>query len=121
MKTQDLYFELMKLASFNGFDGEKVVKSLKDNTNLWRGAIFGRFDGYAELIPLRDIQSGNYNADTLYITPVKHNADKLRELAETWNADEVDWIDADKACSLLGYSSPETRVDNKQLLRIWWD
>ena len=120
-KVQDLNLELIKLASFNEFDGVQVVKDLIEHKDLWRGAVMGRYGGYSELIPLRDIQKGCWNIDTLMITPVKGREDELEVLAGGWQADEIDWIGAERACDMLGSSSPELRADNKQILRIWWD
>ena len=61
-EVQKLQFELMKIATFNSFDGKEVVKDLEDNQDLWTGAIMKRND----LIPLRDIHDNYWNVDTLY-------------------------------------------------------
>lgn len=74
---QDLHFELMRRASFNDFDGESVVNTLKEHRDLWKGAIMDRDN----LIPLRDIPSNYWNVDTLYLTPVP-------EKKMNWN----DWL-----------------------------
>lgn len=115
MKAQELIFELMKIATFNEFDGEVVVKSLRENSDLWTGAIFGRFDGYSELITLRDLPD-YYNADTLYVLVPTGKEKAMKTLANTWSADEIDYEDSNTAGSKLGTSHP-----NASLLRVWWD
>lgn len=114
-ELQKIFFRLMELASFNSFDGEAVVKDLQKHEDWWRGAIFGRFDRYAGLIPLRDIQTGEYNADTLYMTAVENHKEELELLAKTWSADEVDWLQKEKAESMLGGG------EKLSVLRVWWD
>jgi hypothetical protein len=129
-KPQKLQFELMKLATFNEFDGEKVVKSLEENPDLWKGALMTRgsysrpnSEGYSDvtdLISLRDLPD-YWNVDTLFITPKAGKEDELKKLAKKWGADEVDWIGGERAANAIGSWSPETRANPKQILRIWWD
>ena len=129
-KPQELQFELMKLATFNEFDGEQVVKALKGNPELWTGALMTRgsyarpdSEGYSDvtdLISLRDLPD-YWNVDTLFITPKAGKLDELEALAKTWNADEVDWYGGEQACQMIGSYSPEGRANLKQILRIWWD
>ena len=111
-KVQSMMFELMKLASFNSFDGEQVVRDLIDNRDLWQGVVMDR-EG---LIKLRDIQSNDWNVDTLYITTTGVNDVKLEELAEDWSADEVEYLTPDEASHELGQWPAPSKV-----LRIWWD
>lgn len=120
-KIQELQLQLIELSSFNNFDGEAVSKDLKDNKELWRGAIMGRFGGYAVLLPLRDIENGCWNVDTLMITPVKGKEMELIQLAHTWGADEVDWIGGEDACKMFGSYSTEQQANPYQVLRLWWD
>jgi hypothetical protein len=112
-KVQELQFKLMCLASFNEFDGETVVQSLREHRDLWKGAIFTRLN-YSELIPLRDIDKGYWNCDTLYILTDTTHAIELKELAYTWGADEVDYMGED--VERLGGADKDTHV-----LRVWWD
>lgn len=114
-KVQELNFELMKLASFNEFDGEAVVKSLTEHSDLWSGAVMGRF-GYSELIQLRDIPNNSWNVDTLMILSSGEDDQKLEELAKTWGADEVDWLSVEQTEQQLGSYPAKHKV-----LRIWWD
>lgn len=121
-EVQKLNFELMKKASFNSFDGERVVKDLEEHQDLWVGAVMDR-PSYCfhktdepnsekiDLIKLRDISDGYWNIDTLYIVPQVGQEDQLEMLAKTWDADEVDWMDNPD----LGTSRPP------RVLRVWWD
>lgn len=126
-KIQELNLELIKNASFNDFDGEKVVKDLLANKELWRGVVMDR-GAYRALsngekglepvclIKLRDIEDGYWNVDTLYILPVAGKEKELEMLAKTWAADEVDYLGEAQSGSLLGGSMKPANI-----LRIWWD
>ena len=113
-RIQEIQFELMVLGSFNDFDGRLVSQSLRDHSYLWESFAFGRYE-YGDLIFLRDMKSGRFNGDTLYIIIVPGKENELLELAKTWGADEIDVIPKDKLFTLLGTNSP------MQLLRVWWD
>lgn len=123
--VQKVVFDLMKLSSFNSFDGESIVELLEGNEKLWEGAIWGRFDGFSELIPLRDINGGNYNADTLYILASKAGDAELELLvAKNFSADEIDYLSNKEASDKLGSWGGEGRdnPDGKsKVLRVWWD
>lgn len=99
---QALQFELMRKASFNGFDGNTVVDSLIVNADLWTGVVMDRADYYygqreeghdepVDLIKLRDIGAGYWNVDTVYLLPAEGKEDELLALVGSWGADEVDW------------------------------
>jgi hypothetical protein len=128
MTVQEIQFELIKKASFNGFDGPYVVKSLEQNPKLWRGVVLDRgtycFHGSSEnvlkidLIKLRDIQENTWNVDTLFILPEPGKESELEEIAREWGADEVDWIGGREAGQLLGASMLN---GPKQILRVWFD
>lgn len=121
---QNLQFALIEKASFNEFNGEQVVKDLRENDDLWHGVIMDRA-GYSgkyhdvepiDLIKLRDIGDEFWNVDTIYIYSNGKNDYKLELLAHKWNADEISWIEGDKASALLGAWPGEKRI-----LRCWWD
>ncbi len=83
MTPQQLQFELMKKASFNMFDGKRVVKDLQDHSGLWLGAVMDRESSEPEscdLIKLRDIGEGYWSVDTLFILPVPGKEDELVDL-----------------------------------------
>ncbi len=131
MTAQELQFELMKKATFNGFAGEHVVASLQENKDLWRGVVMDSadycFHGADEsdekirLIKLRDIHAGHWNVDTLYLLPSRGKERELESLARDWGADEVSWIGGRNACSMLGSYSREQEQNDKAILRVWWD
>ena len=88
-KTQKLVFELMKKATFNEFDGKKVVKDLIENRDLWRAVVMDR-EGYSpynesllviDLIKLRDLEADVYNVDTVFILPA--DGDEVMRKLET--------------------------------------
>lgn len=113
-KAQQHHLELMKLASFNEFDGERVVQSLMDNISLWKSAVMV-CDAYP-LIPLREIwQGNNYHVDTLYILADGDKMDKLELLVhKNFGADEVSWLDDKEARMMMGGG-------DGYVLRVWWD
>lgn len=112
-RPQEIVFEIMELASFNAFDGENIVRLLKENSNLWEAVFFGRH--YMSLIQLRDIPDGHWNADTLWILPEKGKEKELTELASGFLADNVEWLSNEKSSHLLGSGTAP------QVLEIWWD
>jgi hypothetical protein len=122
-KIQELQLELMKLASFNSFDGNEVVKDLLKHQDLWKGCIIDRagysraaYQGCIDLIKLRDIEDGIWNVDTIYILTSGVDDKKLEKLAKKWNADEIDFLSDEDAGRSLGEGPT-----NHKVLRIWWD
>ena len=121
---QDIQFELLRMSTFNDFDGNLVADSLEANKDLWKGFIMDRADYYyahaqsdpeaaerhqepVDLIRLRDIGEGYWNVDTLYLLAAEGKEDKLELLARReWHADEIDWMN-------------NTHVG--KYLRVWWD
>ena len=115
-KVQELQFELIKIATFNEFDGHKVVEDLKRNKHLWDGVIMDRFD----LIKLRDIKYNYWNVDTLYILTDNERVNELESLVGEWNADSIDVISGMQAQDLMGYYD-EKDIKDTVILRVWWD
>jgi len=134
-KAQNLMFELMKIASFNSFDGEQVVADLKENASHFKGAIFTRLY-HCPLIVLRDINI-EYNADTLYLlVEKKEDIDFWADFIEKWNVDEFGWAGGEETDGAIDRSvsqyGEKTRYMNWDLgisppreqdyvIRIWWD
>lgn len=121
-RMQQLELERIRASSFNGFDGDVVVDSLVKHRDLWRGVVLDREggdDGIC-LIKLRDIHRDCWNVDTLFILCEDDASDatraELTALAHSWGADEIDWMDNDRANSVLGRGG-----FNSNLLRVWWD
>jgi len=114
LNVQELIFELMKRATFNYFDGEKVVQSLRENNHLWKAVYMTR--DYGTLIPLRDIPTGSFNVDTLYIISSGRDDEKLVRLAKTWEPDEIEWLSEDEVVDKLS-----TTMEKYRVLMVWWD
>lgn len=125
-ESQRLNFRLMEIATFNNFEGCRVVRDLIANRHLWSGAVMDR-QGYfgIDLIKLRDLGrhdmkeiEGIWNVDTLYILPKDNSKRCFSELdymAGKWAADEKDWIDPAPANRMLGGGN------SLPILRVWWD
>jgi hypothetical protein len=58
--------------------------------------------------------------DTLWI-PRPSKESELCNLGAQWDADEIDWVGGDSACTLLGRWSREAQQRQQQILRLWWD
>ena len=86
-KIQEIILNLIEETQFNEFDGKKIVKDLRENEDKWKGVIFGRFC-CGTLIPLRDIDKGFYNADTIFIKLPKENLEWLKKMVEKWKVDD---------------------------------
>ena len=112
---QDLWLELIKLSSFNFFDGERVVEDLKANRELWDSAIMLGNEG----ILLRDLPKGIHNVDTLYILTDKRRVKKLLEVVEGWEYDNIYMLEGEEAMSFLGFWSSEGT--DKVVVVLWWD
>lgn len=114
---QQIQLELIRRASFNQFDGDRVAADLLRYRHLWRGALM---ESTASLVALRDMVEYAYrpwNVDTLYILAADRlSAVKLCELAETWNADTAEICSPSAANDLLG-----TTGEDWWLVRTWWD
>ncbi len=126
-QAQELQFKLMELSSFNNFDGTAVSKDLKKHGDLWISCVWGRFK-YFELIPLRDLRDGIYNADTLYIYTTQDKVQKIQELAKRWNADEFGVVTSTGSRGAVDFKPNETWAifgatleNDRCLIRIWWD
>jgi hypothetical protein len=86
-KIQEIILKLIEETRFNEFRGKEVAKDLRENEDKWKGVIFGRFC-YFTLLPLRDIDEGYYNADTIFIKLPKENLGWLKEMVKKWKVDE---------------------------------
>jgi hypothetical protein len=98
-----------------------VVGDLRANRQLWTAATATRGVSTADgamfdLITLRDLPQGTWNADTLFLLPSGEDDDELERLAGTWNADSVRWITGEEARRRLASFEPNLRV-----LEVWWD
>ena len=111
-KAQRMYFDLLLMSSFNAFDGKRVAGDLLKNRELWQSLLMTR----SQLgIILRDLPDGEHNVDTLYVLAHPGREDALRHLADTWSADEIEWIQGEDAIVFMGSSS------GGSVLVAWWD
>lgn len=149
-KVQRMLLDLMKLSSFNEFNGPKVVESLLAHRDLWIAVMMDREayraqSAYQEqreklkkgedaglpispidTIRLRDLCEGYWNVDAVFIIPEPGKEDSLELLVRReWNADEIDWYDPLDAGVILhgGISANKPIVTTKvdRILRVWWD
>ena len=110
--TQKLQFALMKKASFNNFNGDRIVDDLINNEELWIAAIMDRSD----LIKLRDLEDDMWNVDTLYILFPDDQKINLYSIVNEWNYDSIEILEKKDAARHLGTSHPQGKI-----MKIWWD
>lgn len=112
--VQELNLELIRRAGFNDFDGTKVSVDLEAHRDWWKGVIIDREGASGiDLIKLRDIADNFWNADTLFVLVKPGYEEDMKALADTWSADEVEWIE--NPGRKLGVWGQEV-----SLLRVWW-
>jgi hypothetical protein len=106
--TQMMIFDLIKRASFNGFDGEHTVNYLIKNKDKWIG-VMPEIEYYA----LRDIDDDMFHIDTLLIKckDVATANKFLPLLKRNCSPDEID-TEEDKA---------DYNGKTKRIIRMWWD
>ena len=109
---QELHLELIRRASFNNFDGERVVEDLLADKGLWQGVVMdrGAYGKDIDLIKLRDIPDNYWNVDTLFILAAEGKEEELMDLAKSWDADEVNWM-----------IKPSLGGGDGKVLSVWWD
>ena len=107
-EIQELYLQLIERSSFNEFDGERVVRDLRNHPDLWDATLMTRSDIG---IILRDLPEGGNNVDMLYLATTRERLPALRRLVQPWKADEVAVDEMDFG----GY------FPDKVCLVLWWD
>ena len=114
--VQELAFEQMRHATFNEFNGEKVVEDLRKYPDIWEACYMTRV---GDLIMLRDMPAGYWNIDTLFVlcNGLK-SVINLENIAKNWEYDEFDLLPEEEAQSLLGIYGRNLK---RYLVRIWWD
>ena len=116
-RVQELQLELIELVNRNNCNGKKVARLLRDNRHLWRAVLMPS----RRLDPLRDMEYGDWSADTLYILPQAGQEDNLEKLAKRLKADEVNWVGGENALQLLGYWKKGIEDNHRLILTVWWD
>jgi hypothetical protein len=128
--VQEIQFELFRRSAVSVEYGdlvEPLLDVLRGNRHLWTGMIVDRIDvprqgrrlGPMSMIPLRDISTNFWNADTLYVLcPSRAAADQLAALLPMERfAAMVNVIDnPDELDDALGGAD-----DGVAILRAWWD
>ena len=81
--------------------------------------IFSRYRLATPLLCLRDIKSGFWNIDTIFIFVEKGKEKKLESLAksDSWNTDEVKWLESEEAKDALGVGGGGDF--SKKVLLVW--
>jgi hypothetical protein len=124
--VQDIQLELIRRGCNDGFDGERLVRSLLAHRQLWVAAHMDRFCfsnpgklPSVGLIKLRDLDGNFWNVDTLYVlTPDLKCAKQLARIAKTegWGGLVLvhdDPVDVDRA---LGGGER-----GRAVVSVWWD
>jgi len=149
-KVQRLLLDLMRMATFNEYNGDAVVESLLSHRDLWIAVMIDR-EGYRaqyligeqrekrekgeeiglpispiDTIKLRDVSEGYWNVDTVLILPEPGKEDSLELLVRReWNADEIDWYEPLDAGLIihgdLAFGKPMVTTKVDRMLRVWWD
>ena len=106
--TQMIVFDLIKRASFNGFDGEHTVNYLIKNKNKWIG-VMPEIEDYA----LRDIDDDIVHIDTLLVKceSIEVAKEFLPLLKRNLSPDEIDLIE----------DTQDYNGKSKRIIRMWWD
>lgn len=112
---QEAVLALVRMTQYNSFNGERVARELLENRHLWRGVIFQRDEFF---IMLRDIEKGEWNADTLYILAEDGTEDALEKLAAEWEPQTMEWEPPETICKRLGVGKNWRHC---RVLRLWWD
>ena len=106
--TQMMIFDLIKRASFNGFDGEHTVNYLIKNKDKWIG-VMPEVEDYA----LRDISEDSFHIDTLLVKCKDEETAKafVPLLKKNCSPDEIS-IEVD---------TQDYGLKSKRIIRMWWD
>jgi hypothetical protein len=114
-EAQNIQLDIIAYTHFNFFEGRRIAELLKENHKMWRAVLMP-----LDLISLRDMESGRWHADTLYIYPEDGYQFQLEELVrEQFHADEVEWVGGPSAADLLGTTEVEDK--SQVILAVWWD
>ena len=114
-EAQQIQLDIIAKTNFNFLEGRKIARLLKENHIMWHSVLMP-----LNLISLRDMETGHWHADTLYIYAKDGYQFQLEELVrEQFNADEIQWIGGSEAEDILG----TTEVEGKSgvILEVWWD
>lgn len=128
---QKLQFMLMLDGQFNQFDPYLVIRDLLENRDQWIGVIMDRAfrhetkaGKYAigklvtDLIKLRDIASGYWNVDTVFLLVSETHAVAMEKLAQRWSADNIVVLNGKETDEVIGVGRADS---TERLISVWWD
>lgn len=114
-EAQNFQLEVIARTNFNSFNGREIAAWLRENHRMWRAVLLP-----LGFISLRDLATGIWHADTLYIYPEDGYQFKLEEIMkEQFHADETQWFGRESAIRMLGTSKIEDT--SYVILSAWWD
>jgi hypothetical protein len=97
-EAQNFQLEVIARTNFNLFNGRAIATWLRENHRMWRAVLLP-----LDFISLRDMDDGNWHADTLYIYPEDGYGFKLEEIMkEQFHADETHGLGEKVQCPCLG-------------------
>ncbi len=99
---QELWFGLIEQSSHDDFDGKWVVETLRGNPGIWEAAMIGNFGQSGELVGLRDMRQGFFNADTLAVLTTREHEPAVEEMLHILDADEIHWLTRRQTEQALG-------------------
>ena len=128
--VQQIQFELFRRSAVSVECGDRVdplIDVLRTHPDLWTGMVIDRIHlghrGHGLLpmtmIPLRDMSTNFWNADTLYLLcPSRPAADRLAALLpmDRFGCMTDVYADPDQLDSAMGGAD-----DGVAILRAWWD
>jgi hypothetical protein len=114
-EAQQIQLDVIAKTNFNRFNGKRIAQWLIENHKMWRTVLLP-----LDFISLRDMNTGHWHADTLYIYPEEGYGFELEEIMkEQFHADETQWIGGESAMDMLGTS--EIKGTSYVILSAWWD
>lgn len=145
-QIQEIQIQLLRLSTFNELDGDRVADDLLAHRDLWLSFMIDR-EAYGPFYRLREIYEKGakkgelpvapidtirlrdmhqiWNVDALFILPAPRKEGVLERLAQSWNANEINWYDPGDARHIwlnepkIGEVAEQITV--KKMLRVWWD
>ncbi len=104
----------------NALDGERVVRDLLENRDLWEAVLLYRLCGCGrgpDLIPLRDLPYNDWNVDTLYVLAKdRRGAERMASWADAWGSEQAQLLVDQEAERALG-----APAEGRCILVYWWD
>ncbi len=110
-EAQQIQLDVIAKTNFNRFSGKRIAQWLIENHKMWRTVLLP-----LDFISLRDMDTGNWHADTLYIYPEEGYGFELEEIMkEQFHADETQWHGGD----IL--RTGKVKDSSYVILSAWWD